>query len=217
MNVKVLARQAGKRRGISNLMLAFVIAIAFLCGSEFSGILQCGGVTGADPATSQYLFGTTAPVAIGVDIANVQEAVTVCIPITLNQKAALQKEIKDYEASEKFMLKIDEVKGLDRENPHDISIDKYRVNPHHISIDKYLREKVLQPDWSILELGCAAGMMLRMVKQAYDDVNIAHKELIGVELVTGWVTFAQSYHKDIKVYEGEHAAIRMNESCRNAW
>jgi ubiquinone/menaquinone biosynthesis C-methylase UbiE len=129
-----------------------------------------------------------------------------CIPITPEQKASLQKEVKDYEANFRFVWKMDEVKGLElTANPYDLSIeDKYRVNPHHTAIDKYLREKVLQPDWSVLELGCGAGMMLRMVQQAYDRGIGAHKEIVGVELVTGWVKFAQSYYKDIKVFEGEH-------------
>jgi phospholipid N-methyltransferase len=63
--------------------------------------------------------------------------------------------------------------------------------------------KILQPGWYVLELGCATGMMLQMVQRAYTQLGTEHKELASVELVTGWVKFAHSYHKEIKVFEGE--------------
>jgi hypothetical protein len=56
-----------------------------------------------------------------------------------------------------------------------------------------------------LELGCAAGMMLKMAQTAYKDGLGQHKELVGVELVTGWVKWAQMYFtKDIQIFEGRN-------------
>jgi hypothetical protein len=121
---------------------------------------------------------------------SVQADVTRCLPITDAQTKALQHEIKDYEGSKRFTDKVNEVQGL------------AKVARHHEAIDKYLKRKVLQPGWSVLELGCAAGMMLKMVDQAYDGGIGAHGDLVGVELVTGWVKFAQTYHKEIKIFEG---------------
>jgi 2-polyprenyl-3-methyl-5-hydroxy-6-metoxy-1,4-benzoquinol methylase len=208
-----ILREGGTRKGPnSNLRNACGLAIAFFLGSAVSRMFPCGA-TMLDPVTSEFLFGAGSAVAFKndpavttvssvpasvatpgttVDITNVQEAVTVCIPITPEQKAALSKEISDYEKSSRFTLKVKEVQG------------KERVAQHHIAINKYLKEKVLQPGWSVLELGCAAGMMLKMVQEAYESGGIgAHQELVGVELVTGWVKFAQSYHKSIKVFEGD--------------
>jgi hypothetical protein len=48
---------------------------------------------------------------------------------------------------------------------------------HHRAI-KYLTEKILEPDWSILELGCAAGMMLAMVKDAYSNGIGKHGKMV---------------------------------------
>jgi hypothetical protein len=177
------------------------LAISFFLGCSFTGLFSYGILTGMeDPSTFQYFDPPTAPqqtvpspeASKVVDITNVQEAVTVCTPITPEQTTALKSEIKDYEKSDRFRKKIQEVKG------------RGKVAEHHVAIEKYLREKVLEPGWSVLELGCAAGMMLQMVKRAYEKAGSEHKELVGVELVTGWVNFAQSYHKDIKVFEGEH-------------
>jgi hypothetical protein len=218
----IVAREGGTRKGNSTLVKASVIAIAFFLGSAFSRMFPCGA-TMLDPATNELLFGAgsagaftnPAVTAIStadkvqsspkvakqgtVDITNVQEAVTECIPITSGQKAALQKEISDYEKSTKFTLKVREVQGTEP------------VAKHHIAINKYLKEKVLQPGWSVLELGCAAGMMLKMVQQAYDSGIGAHKELVGVELVTGWVKFAQSHHKEIKVFKGDITEFTLPE------
>ena len=76
---------------------------------------------------------------------NVQADVTKCLPITKAQTDALQQEIKDYEGSQRFNAKVREVKGVKK------------VAAHHKAINKYLSEKVMQPGWSVLELGCAAA------------------------------------------------------------
>jgi len=129
--------------------------------------------------------------------------VTKCLPITKAQTDALQQEIKDYEGSQRFNAKVKEVKGITN------------VVARHKAINKYLSEKVLQPGWSVLELGCAAGMMLKMVDRAYEAGIGAHEDLVGLELVTGWVKFAQSYHKEIKTFEGDITNFVLPEPYAN--
>jgi hypothetical protein len=208
------------------------IAISFILGWSFSQFLVFGGLTMyPDTCDSASLIDPTkrevpihltsvrsartvtahdhgphdgetsmaqndSPASEVVDTSNVQEVVTACTPISPEQSEGLKAEINAYEKSIRFQIKILEVQ------------DKYEVAAHHVAIAKYLRENVLEAGWSILELGCAAGMMLQMVKRAYAAAGIEHKELVGVELVTGWVTFAQSYFTDIQVFEGEHTIIR---------
>jgi cyclopropane fatty-acyl-phospholipid synthase-like methyltransferase len=117
--------------------------------------------------------------------------------MTQAERTGLASEISDYEKSRKFFTKIKEVKG---EAP---------VGLQHQAIDLYLRENVLEPNWSVLELGCAAGIMLSRVEAWYKEQNHPHKELVGVELVPGWVNFARSYFPEpehsssIQVHQGD--------------
>jgi hypothetical protein len=207
--------EAGSGRGCKTTIVA-ALAISFFLGCSFSQMLSFDGLTlNANMYDNARLLTTTAQndaphedassqaSNVVVDITNVQEAVTTCTPITPEQTTALKSEINDYEKSKRFRRKIQEVKG------------SFKVAVHHVAIEKYLREKVLEPGWSVLELGCAAGMMLQMVKRAYAKAGSEHKELVGVELVTGWVNFAQSYYKDIKVFEGENAYIRSMDQYRD--
>jgi hypothetical protein len=103
----------------------------------------------------------------------------------------LKAEAAHYEKIKKFKAKIREAKG---EAP---------VASPHASVIKFLSEKMLDPGMSILELGCAAGVMLKLVKQAYVDGIGGYGDLVGVELVQGWVDFARSYFTDIKVFQGD--------------
>lgn len=131
------------------------------------------------------------------DIARITAAVSDCLPISLEEKVSLRNEIAEYEKSTKFKNKIAEVLG--------------EISPgaHHVAIAKYLINNVLQPGWSILELGCAAGMMLQMVQHAYKAGLGNHGKLVGVELVKGWVDFAQRHHHDMSVYEGDVTDFRL--------
>lgn len=74
-----------------------------------------------------------------------------------------------------------------------------KVAPHHKAILLYLKEKVLQKGWSVLDLGAAAGGMLRMVIDAYNQekrLKGKRGKFQGVELVPGWVKFASEYFSD---------------------
>ncbi|KAL3919805.1 MAG: hypothetical protein SGARI_007110 [Bacillariaceae sp.] len=122
-----------------------------------------------------------------------------CEPISEKESTELQNEINDYEKSSKFNYKIQEAKG------------EVRTDLHHVSISKFLKERLLQPDWSILELGCAAGKMLVEAQAAYNDGIGTHGDLVGVELVDGWVKWAQEYYptqgNHIHVYKGDATAF----------
>jgi len=110
-----------------------------------------------------------------------------CESKTDEEKELLKKEIRDYEASPKFKRKIMECRG-DMDMP-----------PRHKVIFTYLKENVLQKGWSILDLGAAAGGMLRMVIEAYSqEESLMGKrgKFQGVELVQGWVDFASEYFSD---------------------
>jgi SAM-dependent methyltransferase len=179
------------------------LVITFILGFFIYSVSRVWWLTSVDSNTYESLIDRELPIRLGrtttisspaskaVDATNVQEVVTACTPITQEQTEALKSEIADYEKSRKFQIKILEVQ------------DKRKAAASYVAIEKYLRENVLEAGWSILELGCAAGMMLQMVKRAYEKVGSEHKELVGVELVTGWVTFAQSYFTDIQVFEGD--------------
>jgi len=62
-----------------------------------------------------------------------------------------------------------------------------------------LKENVLERGWSILDLGAAAGGMLRYTMDAYNELERLkgpRGKFRGVELVTGWVNFANGYFND---------------------
>lgn len=112
---------------------------------------------------------------------SIQDTVMLCVTKISQEQVDLKAEIAHYENMRKFKEKIKEVQG---ERPIAVS---------HAAIQKYLGEKVLDPNWSVLELGCAAGMMLKVVRDLYRNGIGNHSDLVGVELVTGWVKFAQEF------------------------
>jgi hypothetical protein len=114
-----------------------------------------------------------------------------CQPKTEHKVEMLKKEIAEYEAHRKFSGKIKEAKG------------EAEVGAHHVAIIQFLKEYVLEDKMSIMELGCAAGSILRMTRDVYKDMNRPHGDLVGVELVTGWVEWAQGHFTDLKIFEGD--------------
>lgn len=115
-----------------------------------------------------------------------------CVPINETERLQIMKEIDSYQTSPKFKAKIREAEGLQASGKT------------HTGISEYLLKNILEPGWSILELGCAAGNMLRIVRDIYKvHLNSSQKELVGVELVQGWAEWANNYFEDIQVYEGD--------------
>jgi len=126
-----------------------------------------------NPATSSPASKSTFP-----DVATLP----VCEPLTEKAKSELKNEVRDYEKSNKFKNKIREAKG------------EVPMSTTHRAVLKYLQEKVLLPGWSVLELGCAAAVMLRHVELFLTTGNGSQPLFVGVELVGGWVKWAQEYY-----------------------
>lgn len=73
-----------------------------------------------------------------------------------------------------------------------------------MAILDYLKKNVLEEGWSVLDLGAAAGGMLRGVMDLYmEDEKLKGSprgKFYGVELVSGWVDFAKEYFVDHPTY-----------------
>ena len=114
-----------------------------------------------------------------------------CTPMTPSQKEALQEIVSTYQTSTKFASKMREVEA-------------HQPIGQHLSIRDYLRDNVLQSGWSILELGSGAGIMLQSVRQVYEEQHWELREMVGIEVVPGWVKFAQNYFTDKPdIFEGD--------------
>ncbi len=127
----------------------------------------------------------------------------VCRSITLEEKEKIALEIEAYEKSSKFEAKIQEAKG------------EKTPGPTHLAVQKYLEENILEPGWSILELGCAAGGMLRLVQQSYSTHIGNYKRITGVELVHGWVERATEYMSDVRIFQGDVTDFNLPTDLRD--
>ena len=165
-----------------------------------------------DEGSDIRTIGNNTPVPDSNEAQHVYNIVQMCKSKNPKDEEQLSKEIEEYEKNWRFQSKIREVKGEEQ------------LAAHHQGIIKYLKDGVLEPNWSILELGCAAGGMLREVQKAYDEPNgnlsSSYKDLVGVELVTGWVKWAQEYYptlggNHIHIYEGDITEFNLPESYSN--
>merc|ERR1719265_2327777 len=131
---------------------------------------------------------------------SLMDLATRCNPMSEEGLAALSAEVKSNEEdTDKYQKKILEAKG------------EYPASAGHVSIMKYLRERVLEPRWSVLELGAGAGGMLRFVKDEYENSIGVYDALVGIDLVPGWVKFAQEYFTGIDMYEGDITEFSLPE------
>jgi SAM-dependent methyltransferase len=119
-----------------------------------------------------------------------------CEAVSGTQLKQLQAEIKHYEVSQKFKDKIEEARGTQS------------LAATHVSIISYLKT-VLEPDWSVIELGCAAGVMLRLVKELYEERDMPLTHIAGVELVSGWVRESKTYLDNIDIHEGDITSFQL--------
>ena len=102
--------------------------------------------------------------------ANVQTFEDVCVPTTEEEKAVLAKEVTSYMHNWRYKLKIREVQGLAKPDPRQPAILAYLV-----------RHRLLRKGMNVLDLGSAAGSVLKMVRDELDK-NGGHGVLTGVEL-----------------------------------
>mmetsp|Transcript_7498 Transcript_7498/g.21910 ORF Transcript_7498/g.21910 Transcript_7498/m.21910 type:complete len:340 (-) Transcript_7498:115-1134(-) len=183
--------QRREGRFISGLVIGIIASAIFFSNQQ--RLLESSSALTSDGTSATAVTIEQKTVEAPPPIGDLEKIVAQCKPITEEERQGLQREIRDYEGQTRFHQKIQEVEG------------KRKTDAHHVAIDKYLKERVLRPGWSVLELGCAAGTMLQMVKRAYAAGIGDHGDFVGVELVTGWVRFAEKYFADkgISVFEGD--------------
>lgn len=114
-----------------------------------------------------------------------------CRARTPEESASLEREIEAYMLSPKFQAKIEEVAG---------SRD---LGSRQLSIDSFLRSHVFQRGQSLLDMGCAAGAMIKLFQQS-------GVRAVGVELVDGWVRAANAYA--LKVIKADITDVRLDST-----
>ena len=92
-------------------------------------------------------------------------------------------------------------------------------SPRHAGIVRYLTERVLRPQWSILDLGCGTGEVMKAIQDHYhqhpaapaDPIPVARdgQIFVGIELTDAFVkeTEVEMLARGIDVYQGEHLYV----------
>lgn len=103
---------------------------------------------------------------------------TNCVKRSAADLAKLKREVTSYENSPLFQIWVKD------------ALAQKKPDARYPAIVGFLRSHVLLPSYSVLELGCAAGAVLRHVAEALTSMG-GHGDLAGVELVPGWVEVAK--------------------------
>ncbi len=89
-------------------------------------------------------------------------------------------------------------------------------SPRHAGIVRYLTDRVLRPQWSILDLGCGTGEVMKAIQDHYhqhpaapaDPIPVARdgQIFVGIELTDAFVkeTEVEMLVRGIDIYQGEH-------------
>ncbi|KAI8462846.1 MAG: S-adenosyl-L-methionine-dependent methyltransferase [Monoraphidium minutum] len=145
-----------------------------------------------------YIF--TSPAAMPHDaITRLDASSWVCTAKSGNDEKALAEEIKDYERSARFRVKIDEVRGL------------RASDTRQASIVAWLQANVLVDGQSLLDLGCAAGNVIKTVNASMADRGGLGK-IVGVELVGGWASVAREALPGATILEGDITEVDIPSS-----
>jgi SAM-dependent methyltransferase len=103
---------------------------------------------------------------------------------SVNSKAARDELIREgvaYETDKRFQMKIREA---------NMPLGQIKDLRYH-SILGYLKKNVMVKGQSVLDLGCAAGAILKLMGKMYDKFFGGHSHFGGIELTPGWVKFAK--------------------------
>lgn len=118
-----------------------------------------------------------------------------CIPRSEKEIETLQREIQHYSKSAKYRNKIAEATAS----------NKYvegGPDSRAWSLLKFLGHHVIQPGQSLLDLGCAAGAIIKHLEAMYNKIG-GHKHMAGVELVPGWIEAAKKAQPKHSFYVGD--------------
>lgn len=157
-------------------------AVIFLAGVNFGRTISyCGNENRTTPTAKK-----------GEPFSTLDDIISQCQPKTAKEIEDIVKEIQHYKTLSKYANKIKEAKG------------QTTIGGQHISIVDYLKRNVFQAGWSVLDLGAAAGAMLRYTMDTYRELDHLKRtprgEFQGVELVDGWVDFAKEYFNHHETY-----------------
>ena len=128
-----------------------------------------------------------------------------CTALTPDEITLMSKEAQSYQQSRKYRVKIREARGTKA------------PGPQHHGIKTFLQKYVLGPGQSLLDLGCAAGAMLRQLDAMYARIG-GHGNFVGVELTPGWVREAVgifgngSSSWNMKFFEGDVTEVRVGQT-----
>lgn len=122
----------------------------------------------------------------------IDDVISQCQPPTNKEIEDIAKEIEHYKTLSKYANKIREAEG------------KNTMGGQHTAIMDFLKQNVFEAGWSVLDLGAAAGAMLRYTMDAYAELDhlkgTPWGKFHGVELVDGWVDFAREYFNHHQTY-----------------
>lgn len=157
------------------------LLIRYSCPQQYPQNATASSTAPLGPSNPPTL---TPPNVLTQSTKGIEDVVSKCEPITAEEKEALAKEISHYQSLKKFHVKIEETRG------------NIPYTPLHTSIMNYLQKNVFKSGWSILDLGAAAGGMLKYAIDIYKENGWKRGSFHGVELVTGWVAFTKEYFSD---------------------
>ena len=116
-----------------------------------------------------------------------------CPPRTAEEIETLKKEAEYYTKSHKFNNKIKEAQITSRIPGSDA---RYKA------ILDFLSLHVLLPKQSVIDLGCAAGAIIRQVQIILDKLG-GHGPMTGIELTPGWIEAAKEAQPEHDFFVGD--------------
>lgn len=119
-----------------------------------------------------------------------------CVAVNEQTRADMAREIEHYTSTKKFRRKIYEANRI--EHPKQAkSMRRYD------SMLKFLEKHVLEGQRRLLDLGCAAGAMIKWMGNIHRQMGGPPLEAVGIELVPGWVENANKHFPQYRFFQGD--------------